>query len=51
MVEYYRHPDLVWRPITDIEPLRIALAWVPDAGNPLIGSFVRTVRELVRGDS
>jgi DNA-binding transcriptional LysR family regulator len=48
MAEYYRHPDLVWLPITDVEPLRIALAWSPDAVTPLVGAFVRVVRELVR---
>ena len=47
MSEYYRHPDLVWLPITDIEPLRIALARSPDAATPLVGNFVRVVRELV----
>ena len=45
MAEYYRHPDLAWRPIRDIEPLRIALAWAPDAA-PLVDAFVRVVRDL-----
>ncbi len=46
MAEYYRHPDLVWLPITDVEPLRVALAWPRDTVNPLVASFVRVVREL-----
>lgn len=50
MAEYYRLPDLVWLPITDVEPLRIALAWAPDAVTPLVGAFVRVVRELVHPD-
>jgi DNA-binding transcriptional LysR family regulator len=45
MAKYYAHPDLVWRPIVDIEPLRIALAWPRDSTNPLVGAFVRIVRE------
>jgi DNA-binding transcriptional LysR family regulator len=50
MVEYYRHPDLVWLPIMDVEPLRIALAWSPDAVTPLVGEFVRVVRGLVHAE-
>jgi DNA-binding transcriptional LysR family regulator len=47
MAEFYRHPDLVWLPITDVEPLRIALAWPREEVNPLAGQFVRVVRDLV----
>jgi len=43
---FYDHPDLTWRPITDIEPLRIALAWPHGTTNPLVPEFVRIVREL-----
>ena len=50
MAEFYRHPDLVWLPITDVEPLRIALAWPHDPVNPLAGRFVRVVRDLVHAD-
>lgn len=50
MVEYYRHPDLVWLPIRDVEPLRIALAWSPDAVTPLVGEFVRVVRDLAHAE-
>jgi DNA-binding transcriptional LysR family regulator len=46
MVEYYRHPDLTWLPITDVAPLRIVLAWSGDGLNPLVGEFVRVVRGL-----
>jgi DNA-binding transcriptional LysR family regulator len=50
MAEYYRHPDLVWLPITDVEPLRIVLAWPRAPVNPLAGEFVRVVRDLVHAD-
>jgi DNA-binding transcriptional LysR family regulator len=45
MVAYYAHPDLAWRPVTDIEPLRIAVAWVSGATSPVVRAFVEaTVR-------
>lgn len=47
MGTFYDHPDLTWRPISDVEPLRIALAWPHGATNPLVAEFVRIVRELV----
>jgi DNA-binding transcriptional LysR family regulator len=43
MTSFYAHPDLTWRPISDVEPLRIALAW-PESG-PLVVEFVRIVRQ------
>ncbi|MGC9541862.1 LysR family transcriptional regulator [Streptomyces sp. UG1] len=49
MASYYTHPDLVWRPVTDIDPLRIAIAWPQDETvNPLVPDFVRMVRKLAR---
>lgn len=50
MAGFYRHPDLVWLPIADVEPLRIALAWPREEVNPLAGEFVRVVRDLVHAD-
>lgn len=50
MAEYHRHPGLVWLPITDVEPLRIVLAWSHESVNPLAGEFVRVVRDLVHAD-
>jgi hypothetical protein len=47
MTSFYAHPDLTWRPITDIEPLRVALAW-PDEASPLVTRFVGIVRQLSR---
>ncbi|GHO47628.1 LysR family transcriptional regulator [Ktedonospora formicarum] len=46
MSSYYARPDLAWRPIVDIEPLHIALAWRVDERNPLIEHFVSIVRQV-----
>ncbi|WP_202918859.1 LysR family transcriptional regulator [Saccharothrix deserti] len=40
MAVYYAHPELAWRPIADIEPLRIAVAWVPETTSPVVRAFV-----------
>jgi DNA-binding transcriptional LysR family regulator len=41
---YYARPDLVWVPLTDVEPLRVALAWLD--GGSLVEGFAQVVREL-----
>ncbi|WP_308013665.1 LysR family transcriptional regulator [Streptomyces beigongshangae] len=46
MARYYAHPDLVWRRVRDIEPLRIAVAWPGEKPSPLVRDFLATVREL-----
>lgn len=46
MAAYYARPDLAWRPITDIPPLRIALARPVTCTNPLVTAFTEVVREL-----
>jgi DNA-binding transcriptional LysR family regulator len=46
MTEFYARPDLVWVPIGDIDPLRIALAWRERDQSPLVAAFARVVREL-----
>lgn len=46
MTEFYGRPDLSWVPITDIEPLRIALAWRERDASPLVAAFAAIVREL-----
>ena len=46
MAEYYAHPDLAWRPVTDIEPLRIAIGWVPETVNPVVRAFVEATVTL-----
>ncbi|GLZ07494.1 LysR family transcriptional regulator [Actinomadura sp. NBRC 104412] len=47
MAAYYTRPDLVWLPIIDIEPLRIALGWLLDNTNPLVEKYAEVTRELV----
>lgn len=46
MAQYYARPDLCWVPIIDVEPLRVALAWVDGAPDPLVAGFAEVVREL-----
>jgi DNA-binding transcriptional LysR family regulator len=46
MAAYYARPDLAWVPLTDVDPLRVALAWVDDAETDLIRAFAVVVREL-----
>ncbi len=49
MAVYYARPDLVWRPITDIEPLQIALAWPDASSSSLIAAFAEVVRDVADG--
>ncbi|MEU4392692.1 LysR family transcriptional regulator [Kribbella sp. NPDC023855] len=51
MAAYYGRPDLVWRPIPDIEPLRIALAWPETSSSQLVAAYVEVVRTLAEGMS
>jgi len=46
MARYYARPDLSWVPLTDVDPLRVALAWVAGADTPLVRGFAGVVREL-----
>jgi DNA-binding transcriptional LysR family regulator len=46
ITEYYGRPDLTWVPITDVDPLRIALAWRERETSPLVAAFTAVVREL-----
>ncbi|WP_079145785.1 LysR family transcriptional regulator [Streptomyces lydicus] len=46
MALYYARPDLSWVPLTDVEPLRVALAWYEGARSPLVEGFAEVVREL-----
>ncbi|WBB63145.1 LysR substrate-binding domain-containing protein [Streptomyces sp. WMMC500] len=48
MATYYTHPELVWRPVRDIEPLRIAVAWPRERTSPPVADFLAAVRECVR---
>jgi DNA-binding transcriptional LysR family regulator len=46
MTEFYNRPDLVWVPIVDIDPLRVALVWSRNGSSPLVEAFADVVREL-----
>ncbi|GAA0355005.1 LysR family transcriptional regulator [Actinoallomurus spadix] len=50
MTRYYARPDLAWVPLSDVEPLRVALAWPDRADDPLTLGFVDVVRELTAPD-
>lgn len=50
MARYYARPDLAWVPITDVEPLRVALAWPEAARTPVVDRFAEVVRELAGQD-
>ncbi|RKR87557.1 LysR family transcriptional regulator [Micromonospora pisi] len=46
MARYYARPDLAWVPLTDVPPLRVALAWAEDTHSSLVLGFAEVVREL-----
>ncbi|MGP3966297.1 LysR family transcriptional regulator [Streptomyces sp. 6N223] len=43
---YFSRPDIVWVPLTGVEPLRIDLAWHPDHDNPVVDAYVRIARRV-----
>ncbi|MER6115950.1 LysR family transcriptional regulator [Streptomyces sp. NPDC001743] len=46
MARYYARPDLSWVPLTDVEPLRVVLAWSVGGDDALVRGFADVVREL-----
>jgi len=46
IAEYYPRPGLVWLPLADADPLRIAIGWPRASRNPLVTEFAAVVREL-----
>jgi DNA-binding transcriptional LysR family regulator len=46
---YFSRPDIVWVPLTGVEPLSIDLAWHPDHTNPAVDAYLRIARR-VRGE-
>lgn len=46
MAEFYGRPDLAWRPLTDAEPLRVAIAWPAASTSRLVGDFLSIVQKL-----
>lgn len=45
---YYQRPEIVWRPLLGVDPLRIALGWPIESTHPLIPAFADVVREQSR---
>lgn len=48
VAEYYPRPGLVWLPLVDAEPLRVAIGWPRTTRNPLVFEFAAVVRELAQ---
>jgi DNA-binding transcriptional LysR family regulator len=46
MADFYGRPDLVWRPLTGAEPLRVAVAWPAGSTSRLVGDFLAIVQDL-----
>lgn len=44
---FYARPDLTFRPIIDVDPARVAIAWRTDTANPAVSEFVETARSVV----
>lgn len=44
----HTRPTVVWRPLRDGAPLRVALAWRSDQRSPLVPAFAGVVRALAR---
>jgi DNA-binding transcriptional LysR family regulator len=49
LARYYARPDLAWVPITDVEPLRVALARPAGEPTSLVRGFTEVVTELAAG--
>src|SRR5262249_590611 len=46
MALYYARPDLAWIPLTDVPPLRVALAWPEGPPSPPWPAFPAAARDL-----
>jgi len=46
--EYFRHPDVVFLPISDLPPSTSALAWRRRNPDPRLRAFVEVAREVLR---
>jgi DNA-binding transcriptional LysR family regulator len=46
VTRYFPRPGIVYRPVTDMEPLPYALVWRSDAENDMIRALARVVREV-----
>jgi DNA-binding transcriptional LysR family regulator len=47
----YQRPDVVFRPIMDVAPAQVALAWHREARNPAVASFVEVTRAVFGEES
>jgi DNA-binding transcriptional LysR family regulator len=45
--ELYARPGVVTRPVVDLSPAELAVAWRADDSRPIIGEFVRSAQEAV----
>jgi DNA-binding transcriptional LysR family regulator len=43
---FYGRPDIVYRPLTGVEPASVALVWHRETQNPAVASFVEVTREV-----
>ena len=48
---FYARPDVAFRPIADVEPVRVAIVWRSDASNPAVAGFVETARRVLAEDA
>lgn len=48
MAVNHPHPRLTWRPMLDLDPLRIAVTWPRTTANPLVSVFVQIVCALAK---
>jgi DNA-binding transcriptional LysR family regulator len=44
---FYARPDVTFRPIVDVAPAQVAIAWRTDAANPALEEFIETARSVV----
>jgi DNA-binding transcriptional LysR family regulator len=47
---FYGRPDVVFRPLTGVEPAGIALVWRRDTENPTVAKFVEVARAVLRSE-
>ncbi len=45
---FYGRPDIVYRPLTGVEPASVALVWHRETQNAAVDAFVRVTREVPR---
>ncbi|UCM87115.1 LysR family transcriptional regulator [Streptomyces marincola] len=46
---FYARPGVVYRPVRDVPPSRIGVAWAPDSAGPAVRDFVRACLAVCRG--